>query len=74
MRKIKTKREKKTNNKEKIGTILDKDVIQKVKERSIKEGKTISEIIQDAIIKYEKTDPIDISIRGSSKEFLLKTF
>ncbi len=42
---------KKQENKEKVGTILDKNIVKKIKDRSHKEGRSISEIIQDAILK-----------------------
>jgi hypothetical protein len=38
--------------KTKIGTVLEDDVIQKLRERAHKERKAISEIIQEAIITY----------------------
>lgn len=38
--------------KAKIGTILEKDVVQKLKEFSAKRGRPISEIIQEAIVSY----------------------
>jgi metal-responsive CopG/Arc/MetJ family transcriptional regulator len=45
-----------TENKKKIGTVLDKEIVKKVKERSAKEGRTISDIIEDALIKYNEAD------------------
>jgi hypothetical protein len=36
----------------KIGTILEDDVVQKLKERAIKEKKPINEIIQEALSRY----------------------
>jgi predicted transcriptional regulator len=38
--------------KTKIGTILEDDVIQKLKERAMKEKRPISEIIQEAVSRY----------------------
>ena len=38
--------------KKKIGTLLEKDVAQKLKEFSAKRGRPISEIIQDAVTTY----------------------
>ena len=38
--------------KTKIGTVLEDDVVQKLRERAHKERKPISEIIQEAIITY----------------------
>jgi len=67
-----------TESKEKVGTILDKRIVKKIKERSVKEGRTISEIIQDAILKYEELEPTKIELRRAavnrlcSKPFNLK--
>ncbi len=44
---------KQLKNKEKIGTVLDRDIILKIKERALKEGRTISEIIEDAVLNYD---------------------
>lgn len=38
--------------KTKIGTILDEEIVQTLKERSTKEKRSISEIIQDALVNY----------------------
>jgi hypothetical protein len=65
--------------KEKVGTILDRDVVRKVKELSVKEGRTISDIIQDAIIKYDELRFTDTDIRKAavyrfcSRPFKLET-
>ena len=53
----------KSESKEKIGTILDKEVVKKIKKRSAEEGKTISEIIQDAVLKYEGAEPAKLELR-----------
>jgi len=53
----------KSENKEKIGTILDKDIIKIIKDRSKKEEKTIGEIIEDAVLLYNKEDPIKQELR-----------
>ena len=57
---------KQTENKKKVGTILDKDVVKRIKERSAKEGRTISDIIQDALIKYNETDITNSEIRKAA--------
>ena len=68
-----------TENKEKIGTMLDRDILRKIKERSAKEGRTISDIIQDALIKYNDTSSTKSELRRSavnrfcSKPFNLNT-
>ena len=36
----------------KIGTILDNDIIQKLKEFAVKERKQINEVIQEALTSY----------------------
>ena len=46
----------KENTKEKIGTVLDKDVVKLLKERSAREGRAISDILQDAILHYQESD------------------
>ena len=51
------------DNKEKVGTILDKEVVKKIKARSAKEGRTISEIIQDAVLKFEELEPAKLELR-----------
>jgi len=38
--------------KAKIGTVLEEDVVKKLKEFSVKRGRPINEIIQDAVITY----------------------
>ncbi len=38
--------------KTKIGTVLEEDVVQKLKEFSAKQGRPISEVIQEAVITY----------------------
>lgn len=68
-----------TENKEKIGTMLDRDILRKIKERSVKEGRTISDIIQEALIKYNDTSSTKSELRRSavnrfcSKPFNLST-
>ena len=72
-------RTKLTGNKEKIGTVLDRDILRKIKERSVRERRTISDIIQDALIKYNDTDTTKVELRRAavtrfcSKPFNLNT-
>jgi hypothetical protein len=54
--------------KTKIGTILEDDVIQKLKERAIKEKRPISEIIQEAISRYLTGGSEQREIRKSAVE------
>lgn len=68
-------RTKYTEKKEKVGTILDKDLLQKVKERSVKEGRTISDIIQDALIKYNEASSTNSELRRAAvSRFCSKPF
>ena len=55
----------------KIGTILDEEIFQKLKERSAREGKSISALIEDAVLKYEQSEPIDRELRIKALERLL---
>ena len=64
-----------SKNKEKIGTILDKDIVRKVKERSLKEGRTISDIIHDALLKYNENEVIKTELREEAvNRFCSKPF
>ncbi|MCF8243445.1 MAG: ribbon-helix-helix protein, CopG family [Melioribacteraceae bacterium] len=45
---------KRRSEKEKIGTVLEKEVIKKIKKLALDEGRGISDIIQDAVLNYEK--------------------
>ena len=66
---------KKQENKEKVGTILDKNIVKKIKDRSHKEGKSISEIIQDAILKYDDLEPTKLELRKAAvNRFCSKPF
>lgn len=47
----------------KVGTILDKKTVQRLKERSAKEGRPISAIIQDAVTRYEQAAIFDRAVR-----------
>jgi hypothetical protein len=55
-----------SENKEKVGTILDRKVMLKIKERSAREGRTISDIIQDALIKYNEIDLAKTELRRAA--------
>lgn len=41
--------------KTKVGTVLDKEVVQQLRERAAKEGRSMNEIIYDALIQYFQT-------------------
>lgn len=63
------------NKKEKIGTILEKDVIKKIKKIALDEGRGISDVIQDAILNYEKADKTNLSTRKEAvNRFCSKPF
>jgi len=47
----------------KVGTVLDEQVYQQLKERAVKEGRTISDVIQEAIVAYNAKPVIDIEAR-----------
>lgn len=57
---------KRTENKKKVGTVLDEEIVKKIKARSAKEGRTISDIIQDALIKYNEAEFTKSEIRKSA--------
>ena len=61
-----TRKTKVSKNKEKVGTILDKEIIRKIKERSLKEGRTISDIIHDALIRYNENEFIKTELREAA--------
>ena len=61
--------------KQKIGTILDKKVVRILKRRSADEGRTISDILQDAVLKFENTEPADYELRlAAVNRFCSKPF
>lgn len=47
----------------KVGTVLDEQIYQQLKERAVKEGRTISDVIQEAIVAYNAKPVIDIEAR-----------
>jgi hypothetical protein len=62
---MQTKRNTVERTRVKIGTILDKKIVDRLKERSAREGKSISSLIEDAVLKY-KTE------NASTREMRLK--
>jgi metal-responsive CopG/Arc/MetJ family transcriptional regulator len=50
----------------KIGTILEDDVVQKLKERSVKERRPQNEIIQDALNRYLSTSSRQKDLRKAA--------
>jgi ATP-dependent protease Clp ATPase subunit len=64
-----------TMKKEKIVIKLNTETIQKLKERSTKEGKTISSIIEDALLNFCYTVPASTEIRrAAALRFCSKPF
>ena len=60
-----------TNSRVKIGTILDKGIVDKLKQRAIRDGKPISTIIEEAVIKYEQEDALGRELRLRALDQLL---
>lgn len=57
--------------KAKIGTVLDKEVIRKLKERALREGKPINALIEEAVLHYEHLDTFDHAMRLRALDSLL---
>ena len=55
--------QRKSEYKEKIGTVLSKELIERVKNKSIKEKRSISEIIEEALKRYVDDTNDDSRIR-----------
>ena len=60
---MQSKRNTAERSKVKIGTILDRGIVKRLKERSAQEGKAISSLIEDAVLKYETEDPLTREMR-----------
>lgn len=58
----------------KVGTILDEELLQRLKERSAKEGRPINALIEDAIRKYEHEETMarELRLRALESVFALK--
>jgi hypothetical protein len=56
-------------SKEKIGTILNKMVVKKLRDHSSKEGRSISDIVQDAVARYIQAEGgnRDIRLQAASR-------
>ena len=59
------------NKRVKVGAILDEDVVKIIKDRASREGKTISDVVQEAIIYYNRTEPIRLKFRSEAAKRLL---
>ncbi|GMU87144.1 MAG: hypothetical protein AMXMBFR48_23850 [Ignavibacteriales bacterium] len=55
----------------KVGTVLDEQIYQQLKERAVKEGRTISDVIQEAIVAYNAKPVIDLEARKRAVESFL---
>ncbi len=69
---IKTKQK---NNKVKIGLVIDSELHKRIKERAVRDGRTISDIIQDALRNYNELDHQDIKLRvEAARRFCSRPF
>lgn len=59
---------KQTGKKKKFETVLDLEIIKKLKELSISEGRAINDIIYDALIGYSAQDATNLEIRRAALE------
>ena len=70
-----TTKTKQKNNKVKIGLVIDSALLQKVKERAVRDSRTISDIIQDALRNYNELDHQDIKHRvEAARRFCSRPF
>jgi hypothetical protein len=61
--------------KEKIGTILDAEVVNYLREKSAREGRAISDVIQEAVLEYEGADAASLETRlAAARRFCSKPF
>jgi hypothetical protein len=58
------------SSKVKIGTILEKSIVEKLKQRAIRDGKPISAIIEEAVLKSEQEDVLSRELRLRALEQL----
>ena len=56
--------------KAKIGTVLEEDILKELKERAAKDGRAISDVIQDALMRYFYATPKEETIRLQTLERL----
>jgi dihydroxyacetone kinase len=67
------KNEKPKSKKIKVGTVLDEEVVKIIKEHSYKENKTISEVIQEAVILYAAKDDQKLKESREAMERILNS-
>lgn len=66
---------KRGGKKVKVGTVIDSDVLKKMKEKSKREGRQISEIIHDALTRYNEVTPVNSRIQKEAlNRFCSKPF
>ena len=71
---MQTKRNTVERTRVKIGTILDKKIVDRLKERSAREGKSISSLIEDAVLKYktENASTREMHLKAMDKLFSVR--
>ncbi len=57
----------------KVGTILDEEVVKILKERAYREGKTISDVVKEAVISYNRTEPVRANLRAEAAKRLISS-
>jgi len=63
------------SKKRKVGTVLDESVIRIIKERALREGKTMSDVIQEAVVQYSAKELTDLERRREAfKRFTSRPF
>jgi hypothetical protein len=66
-----TTKTKQKNNKVKIGLVIDSELHKRIKEKAIREGRTISNIIHEALLKYGDLDQPSLELRQeAARRFL----
>ena len=55
--------------KQKIGTQIEEEVMKLVKRKAAEEGRSISDLIQDALVQYLSTDAASPKKRKMAKQF-----
>ena len=60
----------KTSHKVKIGTILDEDILRRLKERSARERRPISALIEEAVLRAEQDEMLSKELRLHALESL----
>jgi len=61
------------NTKVKIGTILERSIVEKLKERALREDKPISAIIEEAVLHFDDSLLLDRDVRMKALDSFLAT-